>query len=313
MGRHWREKQPGHPHAALYQRRVDVDGVGLCVRATRQPPPLYSAPLSHASTSRNPTQTPTDKGEPTPYSWPDINSHFGILDIAGFEKDRFWWYAAWFIPSKPLTFVLPHWNWNAGDNYPIWVYSNAAEVELFVNDVSQGRKPSPQYGHVEFAAPFSPGSLRAVGYATPGATMPASSALVNTTGAPAALAISVKDGVGATLLAGCSDVALVQVFVVDKNGLVVPTANNTITFAVTGPAKLGGTGNGDPACHTNDKDPARPAFHGKVLAVVLGGSTEGQVQVTASADGFDPVTVTIQQQAPQSVAPTWCYANNPRL
>jgi hypothetical protein len=76
---------------------------------------------------------------------------------------------------------------------------------------------------------------------------------------------------------------------------------------------LGGTGNGDPACHVNDKDSARPAFHGKVLAVVLGGSEEGQVQVTASAIGFDPVTVTIQQQAPQGAPPTWCYAGSPRL
>ena len=207
--------------------------------------------------------------------------------------------------------MLPHWNWASGDSYPIWVYSNAAEVELFVNDVSLGRKPSPQYGHVEWTGvAWAPGSLRALGYTKVGDSAPSSSALVNTTGAPASLRISVKDGVGAPgLLAGCNDVALVQVEVVDASGLVVPGASPVVTFSVAGPATLGGTGNGDPACLVNDKSAARPAYHGKVLAVVLGGEGEGSVQVGATAEGFAPVSVTIPQAAAAGARPVWCHTN----
>ena len=109
------------------------------------------------------------KGEPTPYSWPDINSHFGILDMAGFPKDRAWWYTAWWAePDPPSVHVFPHWNWDDADGadvasdrrhlaacagrcrpaaarsaaaeVDVWVYSNAPEVELFLNNASLGRQ-----------------------------------------------------------------------------------------------------------------------------------------------------------------------------
>lgn len=286
------------------------------------------------------------KGEPTPYAWPDINSHFGILDEAGFPKDRFFWYKSWFpgfnpdpptghvshadaTPSpssdsslarirsghavsegaaSPFLYVFPHWNWAPGSNVSVWAYSNADTVELWVNGVSLGAQSMPRFSHVQWDnIPYVPGSLYAAAYMN-GSTTPVATQTVNTTGAPAALEISVKDGVGASMLAGCDDIALVQVAVVDANGLVVPTASNNVTFTVTGPATLAGTGNGDPACHTNDKDATRPAYHGWVLGVVAGGDSTGTVTVTASSPGFQTVSLQIPVTAtPAGFSASWCH------
>jgi beta-galactosidase len=249
-------------------------------------------------------------GEPTPYAWPDINSHFGILDIAGFPKDRFYWYQAWFAqPAVPVLHVFPHWNWNASTStVDVWVYSNANEVELFVNGVSAGRKPSATYAHVEWSAvPYAPGFLQAVAYVN-GSNTPVAVAFRNTTGTASALLISIKDGIGEQLVAGCADVALVQVQVVDSNGLVVPDASNNITFSVTGPATVAGTGNGDPACHTPDKSSTRPAYHGYVLAVIQGGTSAGTVTVQASSPGLSTVSLQIPTALPPvGFSEYWCH------
>lgn len=249
-------------------------------------------------------------GEPTPYAWPDINSHFGILDIAGFEKARTHWYRAWFAqPSPPELFILPHWDWDAATNSTIdvWVYSNADAVELVVNGASQGRQVMQRYSHVQWTVAYAPGSVQALAYVN-GTAQPVAVAWRNTTGSPAALVASIKDGVGATLYAGCADVALVAVAVVDASGAVVPTAVNNVTFSVSGPATLAGTGNGDPACHTNDKSAMRPAYHGLVLAVIAGGTTPGSVTVTATSPGLTPSSVVIPVAAPDAtVSSAWCH------
>lgn len=252
------------------------------------------------------------RGEPTPYAWPDVNSHFGIVDLAGYEKDRFWWYQAWYLQPTPTPtlHIFPHWNWNDGDEYPIWAFSNADEVELFVNGVSQGRKAMPKYSHLEWdAVPFAPGSLHAVAYFN-GTAAPAAERWVNTTGPSAALRISVKDDLwDGALVAGCADATSVSVDVVDAQGRVNPLADDVVTFTITGDAALAGTSNGDPACLVNNKSPARPAFHGKVAAVVMGGRAAGTVTVTASAPGFAPVSLDIPQIAqPPGWAAKWCHA-----
>ena len=135
----------------------------------------------------------------------------------------------------------------------------------------------PLGGHVEWdGISWSAGGYEVLGYDAGSSTVKASF-MRNTTGVPAALRVTVKDDMPGPMgmIAGCSDVALVQVEVIDSSGNVVPTANNTITFSVTGPGTLGGTGNGDPADHTNDKSPTRPVFHGLGLAVILGGDDVG--------------------------------------
>lgn len=235
-----------------------------------------------------------------------------VLDAAGFEKDRYFWYKShnppYFTPNPPAAPVVlhlfPHWTWPAGTNVKVWAFSNAQEVELFVNGVSAGRKPSPTWGHVEWdAVPFAAGSITAVGY---NAGAPVATAFRNTTGAPARLAISIKDGVGATLMAGCDDAALVQVAVLDAAGLLVDAAP-VVTFSMTGNAQFAGTANGDPAGLYNNKSPARPAYHGLVLGVVLAGPSPSSIVVTASAPGLAPVSITIPQVSPPaSFAAPWC-------
>jgi beta-galactosidase len=282
-----------------------------CAAPPRPPPPSGLTHSPHFTLFFFSAQ-----GEPTPYSWPNINSHFGIFDIAGFYKDRAHWYRANFIRDTPYVHAFPPWNLQANgvSPGPIWAFSNADEVELLVNGASQGRVAMPLYGHAAWpAVPYVPGSYTVNAYATNG-SVPVASKTVTTAGAPASLRISVKDGMPGPLglIAGCKDVALVQVEVVDAAGTVVPSAGNNVTFTVSGSAgaTLGGTGSGDPSDHTNDKSPARPAFHGMVLAVVLGGAAPGTVTVAAAADGLAPVSLDIPQVAPPpGWSAPWCHTN----
>jgi beta-galactosidase len=258
------------------------------------------------------------RGEPTPYQWPNVNSHFGILDMGGFPKDRFYWYKAWFR-AAPSLHVFPHWSWGPGAAVDVWVFSNAVEVELFVNGVSQGRKPMPQFAHAAWpGVKWAPGTLRAVGYGAANSSLPVSEASHTTAGAPAALRLSVKDGVGAApaggagvaLLAGCNDAALLQVEVLDAHGVLCPNASVPVSFTVSAPlARIAGTANGDPSGQLASAAAERPTFHGLVMAVVLGGTDIGTATVTASAPGFPAVSLPLTQALPpRDGGARWCPA-----
>jgi hypothetical protein len=124
-------------------------------------------------------------------------------------------------------------------------------------------------------------------------------------------ATSIKDHMGPSLLAGCDDAALVQVDIRDANGLIDPIANLPVTFSVQGTAaRLVGTANGDPADHTVNTSPIRPAFHGRVMAVLRGAATgeSGRVTVTASAPGLPSVQLQIDVLTPDTTQPLpyWC-------
>jgi beta-galactosidase len=105
-----------------------------------------------------------DRGEPTPYGWPSINSQFGIVDMCGFPKDTFFYYKAWWR-TEPSLHLFPHWNFKGkeGETIPVWVYSNLDEVELFVNGQSQGSQKVPNLGHVEWKVKYEPGFIEARG------------------------------------------------------------------------------------------------------------------------------------------------------
>jgi beta-galactosidase len=105
------------------------------------------------------------RGEPTPYHWPNINSHFGIMDMCGFPKNIFYYYQSWWS-DKDVLHISPHWNWKGKDGQPIdvWVNSNAGNVELFLNGKSLGKKDMPANSHLQWAVPYEPGKLEAVGY-----------------------------------------------------------------------------------------------------------------------------------------------------
>jgi len=185
----------------------------------------------------------------------------------------------------------------------VWAFSNADEVELFVNGVSQGRVASNSESHAAWpAVPYSPGSLEARGYYG-NETEPRAKMTVVTTGPAMAIRASIKDGVGMNgIVADNSDVALIQVEVVDQDGNVVPANGPDVTFTVSGPAKLVGTGNGDPSSLTNDKSPTREAYHGLVLGIVQGTHEAGTITVTATTEDLGSSTITIASKAPSKEA-----------
>ncbi len=221
------------------------------------------------------------KGEPTPYGWPCINSHFGIMDICGFPKDNYYYYQAWW-GDKPMVHILPHWNWSGKQGQPIkvWCHSNADSVELLLNGKSLGVKDMPRYGHLEWAVNYEPGELVAKGYRN-GAIIATDK--VETTGAPAALRLATDR---TSVLADGEDVSEVEVQVVDSQGRVVPDADNLVQFSVTGQGQVVGVGNGDPSSHEPDKASQRHAFNGLCMALVGGGGTPGRLTLTATSAGL---------------------------
>ncbi|AIE84066.1 beta-galactosidase GalA [Fimbriimonas ginsengisoli] len=221
------------------------------------------------------------KGEPTPYGWPCVNSHFGILDICGFPKDNFYYYKAWW-GDKPVVHLLPHWNWpgKEGQKINVWVQSNADRVELLVNGRSVGSKPVPRFEHAEWDVPYEPGMLEARGYR--GNKLIASDR-IDTTGAPAAIRLKTTRS---RLLADEEDLSPVEVEIVDARGRVVPTADNMVKFSISGPGHVAGVGNGDPSSHEPDKASKRHAFNGLCMALVQATNRPGRIVVTATSPGL---------------------------
>jgi len=229
------------------------------------------------------------KGEPTPFGWPDVNSNFGIMDQCGFPKDAYYYYqSVW--GDKPMVHVLPHWNWAGKDGQPIdvWAYSNAAHVELFLNGTSLGAKDMPPNGHLAWSVPYAPGTLEARGVDAAGKVV--ATDRVETTGAPAALRLTTDR---TALTADGEDLTMVEVDVVDAQGRIVPTADNLVTFGVTGAGHVAGVGNGDPSDHGPDKAFYRHAFNGKCLVIVGAGEQPGSIRLTAVASGLKGAGLTM--------------------
>jgi beta-galactosidase len=232
------------------------------------------------------------RGEPTPYSWPCINSHFGILDTCGFPKDNYWYYKArW--GKDPVLHLLPHWNWKGreGREIDVWAQTNCDEVELFLNGKSQGSRKLERNGHLEWKVRYEPGTLTARGKRD-GRVLEEK---VETTGAPAALRLSAY---ATRLLADGQDITPVDVSVVDSKGRVVPTASNPVRFKWLGPARIAGVGNGDPSSHEPDKASRRRAFHGRCQVLLQANDRAGRVVLTALSEGLRPASVTIRTSLP---------------
>jgi len=237
------------------------------------------------------------RGEPTPYSWPCINSHFGILDVCGFPKDNFYYYQSWWTTNTVLH-LLPHWNWPGKEGQEIRVdaLSNCGEVELFLNGESLGKQTMKRNSKLSWQVKYAPGVLSAKGY-NDGKL--AAETKVETTGEPASVQLMPDR---ATINAGGEDVSVFTVSVMDAKGRIVPTAGNKINFSIEGAGKILGVGNGDPSCHEPDTfvsstdQWSRSAFNGLAQIIVQSTKGAGEIKLTASADGLSPVTATIQAQ-----------------
>lgn len=188
------------------------------------------------------------RGEPTPYWWPSINSHYGILDTCGFPKDVFYYYKSWWTTNAVLH-VFPHWNWRGkeGQTVPVWVYSNCKFVELFLNGKSLGKQNMSRYSHLEWNVNYEPGTLNAEGFDAGGRLI--ANTKEETTGEPAQIQLTPDRQ---TINADGEDVAVFTVSALDAQGRPVPTARNKINFSVEGAGRILGVGNGDPSCHERD-------------------------------------------------------------
>ena len=219
------------------------------------------------------------RGEPTPYRWPCVSSHFGIMDICGFPKDGYFAYkAAW--SNEPLVHIFPHWNWpgKEGKLQKVQCYTNCEEVELFLNGKSMGKKKTVPYTKLEWELSYQPGRLEARGYKN---RKLVTKDIIETSSAPEQ--ISLKSDAGKIKADGC-DVAVIKVIIKDAKGRVVPTAGNLVKFSMEGPGKIIGTGNGDPSSHEPDKASQRKAFNGYCLVLVQAEKQAGEIRLKASSD-----------------------------
>jgi beta-galactosidase len=245
------------------------------------------------------------RGEPSPYSWPCISSHFGALDTCGFPKDIFYYYKSWW-GSQPVLHLFPHWNWEGreGQEIDVWCYTNLPSVELFLNGQSLGGKKVERNGHLEWKVKYAPGILeaRAASGADRLTTLKASR---ETSGPPAKLTLRADRQ---KIAADGEDVAVITVGVVDDQGRGIPNASELVTFKLDGPGRLIGMGNGDPSCHEDDK-PASPTeakrslFSGLCQVIVQSLKQPGEMRLLATSGKLEPAWTTIKsdETKPRSI------------
>jgi beta-galactosidase len=253
------------------------------------------------------------RGEPSPYSWPCVSSHFGAMDICGFPKDNYFYYQAWWS-GKPVLHLFPHWNWEGteGKDIDVWCHTNLDSVELFLNGASLGKQKLERNSHLQWKVKYAPGVLEARGSRAGKVVL---TDRRETTGAPAKILLLPDRK---TIAADGEDVAVIVVQVVDRQGRVVPVASNTVSFKIAGPARLIGVGNGDPSCHEPDK-PAQPnaasrsAFNGLGMALVQALKQPGEIRVDAFSAGLEVASVAIQaeQANVRPAVPVYVRTPNP--
>jgi beta-galactosidase len=238
------------------------------------------------------------RGEPTPFKWPNINSHFGLMDMCGFPKNIYYYYQSWWS-DKDVLHISPHWNSSSFDTtkpVDVWVNSNADDVELFLNGKSLGKKIMPRNGHLNWNVNYERGKLEAIGYRK-GKKL---TAKVETTGKATEIVMTPYK---TTMLADGKDATVINISVLDRQGREVPDANNLIHFTIKGDAKIIGVGNGDPSDHDPDKMDTgwqRKLFNGKCQFIVQSGTTPDFIHVEATADGLFKATTDIATVVPSS-------------
>jgi beta-galactosidase len=224
---------------------------------------------------------------------PSASSYFGILDLCGFKKDRFYSYQARWRPELPMAHIFPHWNWaeRTGQVTPVHVYTSGDAAELFLNGQSLGKKAR---GPFEYRlrwddVVYQPGELKIVAYKKGKAW---ATDVVKTTGAAEQVQLAVDR---AEIRADGRDLAFVTVTIADKDGLLVPRTHNPVKFTVSGPGELVAVGNGDAASHEPFIALQRKAFNGLCLAIVRAKSGQaGAIKLTAQADGLRSAEITIR-------------------
>lgn len=232
------------------------------------------------------------RGEPTPYKWPNINSHFGIMDVCGFPKNIYYYYKSWWT-NEDVLHLSPHWNWpdKVGKPIDVWVNSNADEVELFLNEKSLGKKTMERNSHLQWNVLYEPGTLEAIAYKK-GKKI---TAKIETTGQATNVVLTPDKTI---LMADGKDATVVNISITDEKGREVPTANNLLAFTISENAKIIGMGNGDPSSHEADTckegNWQRSAFNGKCQVIIQSGKNVGDIKLEAKSNGLKSGAVLLQ-------------------
>ena len=216
---------------------------------------------------------------------PSRSSYFGIVDLCGFPKDRYYNYKSYWRPDVPTVHILPHWNWQEriGEITPVHIYTSGDAVELFLNGKSLGRREKAHsYDRLTWDdVRYEPGSLRAIAYKN---GQKWAEELVETTGKPAALQVTAEK---TELKNDGTDLSFIRVAVVDSQGRVVPRSKNHLKFSVTGPAEIIATDNGDATSLLPFQLSERDAYNGLALVILRSQyMKQGKVVLTVESKGL---------------------------
>ena len=237
-------------------------------------------------------------GEPSPYDeyWPSRSSYFGICDLAGLPKDRYYLYRSHWRKDDATLHVLPHWTFpgREGETTPVYCYTSWPSAELFVNGKSQGRivkNPNTRLDRYRLRwnnVKYEPGEIKIVAYDYDGTAK--GEKIIRTAGAPARIVLKADRN---SISSKGEDLSFVTVSVVDKNGTPCPTATNNMKFNVSGAGKFRAACNGDATSLVAFNSTEMPLFSGE-LVVVVEGLRHGTAMLSVSADGLPMAKLPIE-------------------
>jgi len=233
-------------------------------------------------------------GEPTPY-YEARSSYSGMIDLAGFKKDRFYLYQSHWLPNMPMVHLLPHWNWDdrLGEITPVHVFTSGDEAELFLNGKSLGRKKKQafEYRLRWDSVKYEAGELKVIAYKN---SMKWAEEVVKTTGKAASLLATADRN---EIKADGKDLSFITIQVVDKDGQVVPRSSNKIEFSIEGSGEIVATDNGDSMNLESFASKEREAFNGLCLVIVRAkAGVPGTIVVHAKSEGLKDAQVVIKSK-----------------
>lgn len=238
-------------------------------------------------------------GEPTPYDsrWPSHSSYFGIIDLAGLPKDRYYLYRSRWNTQQATLHLLPHWTWpgREGQVTPVFCYTSYATAELFVNGKSMGRQSKntsdnqSRYRLMWKDVVYQPGSIKVVAYDAQGKAVATEE--IKTAGQPDHIVLTTDKK---KLAADGKDLAFVTATIVDKAGNPCPDAASTLRFAVTGAGRFRAVANGDATSLEAFQQPQMKAFSGQLVIAVEAGDTAGDIQLKVSGDNLKTALYTLK-------------------
>ena len=253
-------------------------------------------------------------GEPTPYytNWPSHSSLFGIVDLAGIPKDRFYLYRSHWNKEAETLHILPHWNWKGreGEVTPVFVYTNYPSAELFINGVSQGKRTKDlsikrdgsdtemakknfdrqkRYRLMWMDTKYQPGTVKVVAYDANGKAV--AEKVMKTAGQPYKIVLEADRN---SIAADGKDISFVNVKIVDKEGNFCPTDEREISFKVKGAGVFKAVANGNPSSLESFQTPKMKLFSGQLTALVQSAEKGGTITLEATAKGVKAGKISIE-------------------